>query len=254
MNNVGAWRAWLLVCAVLLGMGSLKAAERVDVLEYYTAPPFVIDRHYELGLSYDLARLLTEMSEGRYNFIVDVIPRPRLDQRLTARKPGVVFWANPKWFGDAEKTRYQWTGVLLRDSNSVISPRSNPIEYTGAESLVGKDLVGIRGYYYTEVDPFVESGMINRVDVNSEEAAVKFVANGRADVTMFSETSARYFAKKFQLENFVHFSLKNHSDFERFILVQPFMPEVFDYVNSVVSTLPENEKWQEIISGYGLAD
>ena len=57
----------------------------------------------------------------------------------------VVPWVNPSWFGDVQQTRYLWTDGYKQDSNIVLSPIDNPVEYQGPESLTGKSISVLLG-------------------------------------------------------------------------------------------------------------
>lgn len=228
-------------------------ANAIPVWTYHAFPPFIINEQTETGLSYDLAALLTAKSEGKHQFKVEVLPRNRLDENLSSDDQGIVFWVNKAWFGDMDETKYLWSSALLSDSNSVISRSSNPVSYESADSLVGMSLVGVRGHHYKDMDELVKQNKVIRLNVSSEEAAIRFIASGRADVTIQSHSSAKYFANSLDLENKLHFSENPQSRYNRHILVQPQLQEVYKYIENFVTNLPANTKWNKLLEKYELS-
>lgn len=249
----GAAALPLLALALLaFNTKSALAAEYVPVWAYNPSPPFVLDQELETGLSYDLAKLLSERSKGQYSFEIEVLPRPRLDLNLSNNEPGVVFWVNNNWFGDPDKIKFLWSDTLIEGSASVLSPTANPVEFDGAESLIGMDLVGVRGHVYGPVDPLVEAGEISRKDVNSEESLIHFIASERAEVAIVAFSAAGYYIKDLGVEDKVHYSAKPHSEFNRYALVTSPLKHVLEYMDPVVNGFENDAEWQGLLEKYGL--
>lgn len=236
-----------LACILTL---SVAPAEVVPVWTYHATPPFVVDEQKKTGLSYDLAKLLTERSEGKYDFYVEVLPRVRLDERLLSGDPGIVFWANAVWFGDKDKSQYLWSSAIMQGRNVVISPISNPLEYDNAYSLIGKDFVGVRGHHYQYVDALVEQGKINRMDVISQQAALLSIASGHTEVSILANYTAIYYAEKLGLGDKIHFSSRSHTHYKRHILVQPQLRAVFGFVEKFATESTGNAQWQTLLENY----
>lgn len=234
------------------GLVSAQSPEYIPVWEYYESPPFVIDADNEEGITYDFARILSEQSKGRYRFEVEQMSLARLMHKLQADELGIVLWANHLWFHDPDKSKYLWSDTLVHDESSVISPISLSLEYKGAESLKGKDFLGISGYYYSDVDTLVEQGKIDRRDAKTEEAALQMVASERADVTIFSMRAAHYYRNKFKLADKLYFSSEPYASYERYALIQANQHALHDYINTVITRLPGIPAWQDIttISNY----
>lgn len=229
---------------------SAAFAEVVPVWIYHATPPFVVDEQKKTGLSYDLANLLTERSEGRFEFHVEVLPRVRLDKRLSSDVPGIVFWANNVWFGDKDKNQYLWSSAIMQDENAVISPASKPLEYESAGSLIGKDFVGVSGHHYQHVDALVKQGKINRMDVISQEAALLSIASGHTDVSILANCTAIYYSKNLGLGEKIHFSSNPHSYHQRHILVQPQLQAVFGFIEKFAIESADNAQWQALLENY----
>lgn len=241
------------LCVLTLLLGSPRAwAEDVTVWNYHNYPPYIVDIEKERGLSYDLARILTSMSEGRYQFRVTVLPRERLNMNLEAGQPGMVLWANHAWFGDDTRTRYLWTDPILNDRNVVISPMSVGFDYDGPRSLTGMTMVGVRGHKYQDVGRLIEYGLVRRVDVRGERNLLQFVASGRGRVAIVAESAVRYFVQELDLGDEVYIAREPHSRYQRHILVQPDLVGVHSFIQSAMPTLRRGAEWGEIALGYGV--
>lgn len=224
--------------------------EVVPVWIYHATPPFVVDEQNKTGISYDLAKLLTERSEGEFDFHIEVLPRIRVDERLSSGDSGIVFWANNVWFGDEHKSQYLWSSAIMQDKNAVISPVSNPLEYDSADSLIGKDFVGVRGHHYLHVDALVKQGEINRMDVTSQQAALLSIASGHTEVSILANCTAIYYSEKLGLGDKIHFSSIPHSYYKRHILVQPQLQGVFEFIEKFAIESTDNAKWQALLESY----
>ena len=243
--------ASLMMCATLWWTIAAQAND-VTLWTYHDFPPFVEDVDREKGLSYALAERLNALSEGRYNFEVKVISRPRLNHILREMEPGMVLWANPMWFQDTEKKKFLWTDVILNDSNAVISPATQPFEYSGPISVLNKNYAGVRGHIYTGLEQYFSDDSIKRVDVSTEQQLIYFVAFGRAEVAVISDIAARYFASQLQVLDKLHFSKEPHSSYSRFVFSQPSLTEEHAFVTDAIDGLRTDPGWQAHLQSYGL--
>ncbi|WP_415403841.1 hypothetical protein [Tateyamaria sp. SN3-11] len=252
-NPVARFLFGLTLCVLATVSGQSRAlAEDVSVWVYHNFPPYIVDASEQRGLSYDLARMLTEMSDGQYDFRVVMLPRQRLNQRLSSGEPGIVLWANPAWFADMDRTRFRWTTPILGDTNVVISPKADAFEYDGPQSLSGMTMVGVRGHRYQGVEGLIEDGSVERIDVRAERNLVQFIASGRGRVAIVAESAARYFVQELELEDRVHFSDMFHARYQRHVMVQPQLEAVHAFVSGAVSDLKRAQDWVDVVETYGL--
>ncbi|MBY5932191.1 transporter substrate-binding domain-containing protein [Tateyamaria omphalii] len=243
----------LLLFALATVPGHVRAsAEEVSVWIYHNFPPFIVNIKQERGLSYDLARLLTQKSDGQFRFRAMVLPRQRLNQRLEAGHQGMVMWANPAWFDDATRTRFLWTDPILSDRNVVISPMEVAFEYDGPRSLTGMTMVGVRGHRYQDVDRLIDYDLVKRVDMRSERSLVQFIASGRGRVAIVAQSAAQYFVQELGLRDAVHVSERPHSSYRRYIMVQPQQTELYSFLLEAVPQLSESAEWAKILERYGV--
>lgn len=253
-------RSSMLMIFTLMGFASLahnsassEETKSVTVWIYHNFPPFILDPDTGTGLSFELAKTLSTRSNGRYNFDVATVSRERLNHLLATGNHGLVFWANPAWFGDRKRQKFQWAPDLFVDHNDVISPITRPIRYNGSESLEGLTLAGVRGHRYPEIEPLLNAGKMVRDDVATEEHAVKFIAHGRADVSIIASSAARHFAQRPELKDRVFFSPKVFSTYTRSILMQTNDSELVGYVQAAVRDLLRTPEWSKMLSHYKLA-
>ncbi len=243
----------LLVSFLLVFLVSVTAvaAEDIRLLTYHAAPPFIINRDNRTGLTYDLADILTNNSAGRYRFVVDDLPRKRLDLILSQIDVAVVPWANPAWFDDKKRERFLWSDGYLNDSNALLSPASNPFEYSGPQSLVGKSISGLLGSRWAGIDELVAKGQVHRINFSNYFSAMRMIQHGRSDVALIPSPIARHFTASKKLSGLIHFSSLPHSQFFRHFLIKGRV-EVRDYLQSQVPYLLNSPQWKALLVGYGL--
>ncbi len=162
---------------------------------FYNFQPIVVNAPARQGLSFDLARLLADNSEGAFSFHVEVLPRRRLNNRLAEGLPGMVFWANNAWFGDREKTNYLWSGAVIDDWNVVISLEETPVDYTGPHSLFSMTLTGIAGHRYQGLEMLIEGRYMRRSTFNGEGQVIRFIGIGWGDVAIPANSAAQHYTR-----------------------------------------------------------
>ncbi len=243
----------LLLASLMLSTGSPTAisAENIPFITYHNAPPFIVDNDARIGLTYDLADMLSEQSEGRFNFVVDALPRMRLNSMLERSPSLVVPWVNPRWFKDAKMERYLWTSGYMPDSNAIISSAIRPIEYTGPLSLIGKSLSGVLGGRWVGIDALVKDGQIKRINTSSYLSAMRMVLLGRTEATIIPSPVAKYLISHENLSGYFHFSARPHSNYFRHFLVKG-RPDIQRFLETQVAILREDPRWKATMASYGM--
>lgn len=245
-----AIRVVLLVLFALQASWAM-AAEDIPFLTYHDAPPFIVDHKTEKGLTYDLARWLSENSKGKYRFVVGIVPRKRLDAMLGQPRPIVVPWVISEWFEDVWIQNQYWSAPILEDRNVLVSRSGNFFDYTGPDSLSGKTVSGLRGGAWVGLDELVEAGKIRRIDAPNYFLAMKLVLTGRADVAMVPEPVAKFFVEREKINGAFHFSQKPHSSYTRRILVSERL-DVFQHLEAQVPKMLKDPAWQTAVAKFGL--
>lgn len=216
---------------------------------YHLKPPFITDLGAEQGLYYDLSRFLSE-STG-YEFYTVFVPRKRIDKMLEDNQlEGIVIGVNPKWFGDVQQKKYLWTQPFFKDRDEFISLRSDPFDYKGAESLSGKTLAGVRGFIYANIEPLVEQNQIQRFNTIGEEEVIKMVVKGRAFTGIVSRSTFDYLYPRISEMKNLYISKQPHDQFERKILVPKNRSELYNKLESKLSQIDNDPRWQAIVQSY----
>ena len=220
----------------------------VRVLSYYEIVPFKITDTQ--GLSFDLIAQLNAASPPSLQFTLQHLPRNRINNALTSDEGLIVLLVNPAWFGDKEKTRYFWSESLFQDGNDVVSLITNPISYTGIESLKGKKMGALLGRKYGLIDKAVEDGDILREDVNDLGRNLRKLNAGYIDFTILSRTWSAYLINS----QFLHGKFKRSpfKDFTRHLLMSHSLKPHVKFITDWVNSLNHSEQWQLTLKKYGI--
>lgn len=225
--------------------------ETIPIQTYHSTPPFVVEEQSRLGLTYDLADILSEKSAGRFRFVASNWPRKRLNKNLENTDVLVVPWVNPTWFGDAKQTRYLWTDGYRQDSNIVLSRIDDPVDYHGPESLVGKSISVLLGARLAGIDDLIEQGKIRRETASSFESVLRMVLHSRVDATILPSPVAKYFIAKTKSQGRFYISDQSHRKYWRHFLVKG-RPDVHEYLQGLVPFLLHDPQWKAVEAKYGM--
>ncbi|MES2257384.1 MAG: hypothetical protein V4724_02640 [Pseudomonadota bacterium] len=179
-------RKLVLAASLLAAAGAW--AENVQVLVYHDFPPFV-----DAGganLSRDVCALLDARATGRYKFLLQVVPRRRLDALLLrASAPVLVLWVSPDFF--PEPQRYHWGGALMPDSAVLLTMPGRQIDPAQAATLRGLRFGALSGHYYNYpgIEAALKDGTIARLDDTSPERNYRKLLLGRIDMTIIAEST-----------------------------------------------------------------
>ena len=246
-----ATRIFALFTLLFVMAGSAAAAEtRVGVFTYHTHPPFVTGQ--QQGLTYDLARYLSDKSDGRYVFKVSEMSRPRINKSITKEQSAIVPWVNPVWFGDKEETKHTWTaGALMTDGNAVVTRSDTALDYNGPASIDGMVLGGLKGHRYSGLDDYIEqSASTRRVDADSHTVNFRKLLDKQTDVMLIPKSGALFVIKQKQIEDQVYISPTPHSSYARRVMVLAGQGELKAYLDSILAGLDNDPAWKEIMSAY----
>ncbi len=224
--------------------------QTIPFLTYHIGEPFIVNTDARLGLTYELADVLSKRSDGRYKFEVTQLPRLELNNRLRQDPKVVIPWVNPTWFGDTNQTKYFWTKGYMEDSNSIISSPTDPIEYTGPSSLKGLTVAGQEGAKWVGLDPLVEDGSITRVDTTNYWETMRMVFFEKVDAALLPTPIAKYLLAKRKLAGRIHFSSEPHSQFLRHLLTKGD-EKIHAYLKSQIPYLQNSREWKSIMARYG---
>jgi polar amino acid transport system substrate-binding protein len=221
----------------------------VTAYAYHLKPPFIANLSTEQGLYYDLSRFLSQNSE--YEFYTVFVPRKRIDKLLANNQlDGIVIGVNPKWFADVQQEKYRWTQSFFTDKDEFISLKSQPFDYTGADSLAGKTLAGVRGFVYANIEPALAQNSMRRFNTIGEEEVINMILMGRANTGIVSRSTFDYLIPRIPDMQNLHISAQPHDKFERKILVPKNNPKLYAEIELKLAQLQQNQRWLAILQGY----
>ncbi|NQZ31422.1 MAG: hypothetical protein HRU06_09095 [Oceanospirillaceae bacterium] len=237
----------LLICLSLFNTHA-SSAQKIPLWTYYDFPPFIINTSLKTGLVYDLARLLSDQSQGKLQFNALYLPRKRLDQKLKSQAVGVVAFVSPLWF----KGSYLWSPKLLLGRNEVISLTSQELEYTTPESLKNLHFTGLLGHKYPGIDKLVRAGRVKRSNVLNVKTALKTLLKGRTDAILLPRVAALYQVNKLGADALVYYSKQPQYMFYRHLLFQSSLHSAFAELTPFLTNLHLNPQWLSILDTYNL--
>ncbi len=227
-----------------------KEKIHVDVYVYHLKPPFIVSNTNKLVLYFDFSVYLNSKSD-KYHFETVFVPRKRIETMLGSDKlDGILLGVNPVWFKDKAETKYLWTSSVYQDQDEFVSLAESPVEYTGAESLVGKILGGIRGFYYFGIDEQVKQGDINRYDTIGEYELLQMIMLKRVDVGIVSRSTLEYLTKAKGWQSKFYLSKQPHDIYERRVMVPHYKRAIYDEILPIVRDLPNDPFWKLMLKQY----
>ena len=232
----------------------ISAEEKVDVdvYVYHLQPPFIVNSQTRTGLYYDFATYLNSKST-KFHFDIVFVPRKRVGNMLDDdRLNGILLGVSPVWFQDKMETKFLWTKSVHEDQDEIVSLVDNPIEYTGAESLTGKILGGVRGFYYYGISEKVTEGKIARYDTIGEDEVLQMVLLKRVDFGIISRSTLSYLVEAKNWQDTFYLSKQPHDKYQRRVLVPYPQKAVFDEIAPIVNKIAEDPKWQQTLLKYSL--
>jgi len=256
-NVLSDWLKCLLLFCSAIALFPVHGLEKKPVLvyAYHLKPPFIVDMAREKGIYYDFSSYINARN-GPFDFQTIFVPRKRVEHFLANNQlDGIVIGVNPTWFDDNDENKYLWTPALLLDQDEFVSLIHKPIVYTGAESLVGRTLGGVLGFYYFAVNDYIKQGLITRVDTIGEKEVLQMLLKGRADVGIVSRSTFNYLIPRTGWNNKFFLSPKPHETYARRILVPHNKKEIYTYLLPLLQNMDTNPEWQAVIRKYnGNAD
>ena len=247
--RITMWK-WFVFFSLFLACWPAKA-EDIRFVTYHLSPPFITNEEKRIGLTYELAKLLSDRSNGRFQFIVEPTTRTKINDLLDGDGIFVIPWVIPQWFKDAPKEGLEWTGGIIDDGNALLFNISKPIDYSGPKSLIGRSIAGLEGGYWVGIDPLIKKGLIQRHEAPTYWDAMREVLLKRVDVAIIPYSVAKFLIAKNEKSGDFLFSPTPHSRFQRRLLIKGHK-EVGAFLDNQSKLLGNSPEWIAIMSAYGL--
>lgn len=218
---------------------------------YHLKVPLVINEAVHTGMYFDVLRYFDQHS-GEYQFELHYLPRRRLDALVKDGKlDGLVIGVAPLWFGDVGESKYAWTKSFVHDTDEVISLRETPFEFSDAESLIGKKVGLVFGYYYYGVSELAQAGKLTRDDASSEDHHFRKLLARRIDVAIISRSNYDYVMKtKPEWVVQFHVSKIPHDQIARRILLPLHLSKLQTDLNKLIDEMQHDSAWQQQMKIY----
>ncbi|WP_286265004.1 substrate-binding periplasmic protein [Thalassotalea atypica] len=217
---------------------------------YHNKPPFIVDEENEHGLYFDLSQYLSSKSNN-YEFVTIYIPRKRLERMIKNNKlDGVVIGVSPVWFNDEAENKFLWLPSFYTDRDEFISLKSSAFEYNDYQSLIGKTVASVAGYYYFNINEAVSAGQLQRIDTIGELQVLELVKKGRANMGLVSQSVFKFLRKQGKLEDIFHISPTPHDSFSRRAFTNLDNADVHKEIQRLMKFIVLDPLWQGMLAQY----
>ncbi len=241
----------VLFVALLMHTTWASATETISFVVYNSYVPIILDTQPASGFAYAVADLLTKRSQGRFHFVVQVVPRKRLDHMLESGDPLVVPFVAPSFFADEAMTRYFWTSPLFVDRQLIVYNPAHPIDYKLPDSLRGKILGGIIGFHYAPLEAMIAKGEITREDAVKDEQNLAKLAAARIDAVTISSLSYNYLRTVDLRFGELETCPTPLYPIERRFFVQG-RADIRDFIESALADVATSPEWHNVFSSVHL--
>ena len=123
---------------------------------------------------------------------------------------------------------------------------TSPFEFTGPESLTGKILAGVAGYYYFGVNEAIDRRLVSRIDTTGERQVLELITLGRADFGIVSKSVFTYLNSIDDLPDVFHLSEQPHDVFLRRAFTLHQHLETYKAMLPLLESLDDDPTWQAI--------
>ena len=221
---------------------------------YHDKPPYFESTHsgYK-GIYKEFVDYLNNQ-QSDITVVLSFQPRKRLEDSLHKNKlDGGVLGVNPLWFNDSEKAKYLWSNAFMLDQDVVVTQKTKVFDYKHPKDLIGKRLALPRGLYFWGVSELIVDGKIRVYETSSDLQDLEMVLLDRADATITSQLTFRYFThNRFSPEQFSVFDTP-HDKFERYVLFPRQYNSAYKRLAPVISNAINDPEWLAVLHRYHYA-
>lgn len=180
LNGSPSHLARAFLCLLALASGPVfGAGDDVPVLRFNVSPngypPYLIVKQDRAsGIMWDVMERIA--SRLGYRVVAERIPRKRVDQMLL---DGFID-ATPRareW--TAEPDKFLFTDPVVHIEEVFFVPSQSPLEYQQPEDLFSRTVVTHLGYLYPPLEPYFQSGKIQRFDVARDRNMFTYLVYGQ---------------------------------------------------------------------------
>jgi len=245
----------ILLYGVIISLLSIdshaSAEERLPIVMYVyqNNTPFIKNLETKSGLSFDLAKYLNH-KQKKYIIAVKYLPRKRLHFYLN-NKPVIMILTNKSWQNDKNGTKYLWSGPVLLEKKYFIWSIEKPIDFKGFESLRGLTFGAVRGYNYSQLEPYFIDKSIQKEIGDNEVSNLKKLLAGRIDFTEISLSSYRTYLieNKDMVGKFVIHKKANYETSRDIMFTKDYL-SFFQFINPIILNMKHDKEWHQYLEKY----
>lgn len=212
------------------------------------APYEMMDGKHPSGIGLDIFNAV--MSE-QFKAEVELFNKPRLNL-YTQRGPVYTRLEAKEWL--RKEYDYWFSAPVMPLSDIIISPASNPFEFTTPSSLEGQTVGCIRNYFYPKAAPLFKTKKATRYDVNKDIVILRMVKAGRVDVGILDYRTALWLIRNtedLKLEDFHIATTPLDSVDLRFVFNKvESWEQHLPAINARIKEIQQNGALEKILSKY----
>lgn len=211
-------------------------------------PPFLIvqqDGSFS-GIVWDIFSAIA----SRQGYVVEglEIPRKRVDDFILSghidATPRAIEWT-------AEPERFLFTEPLLQVEEVFFMREGTEFEFTGPESLIGKNVVTHLGYKYPTLKPVFASGKAERFDVQNERDMLRYLIDGRQyDLGIAVLQVGLWHIRQEQWQDKLDYAPQPLSSQGYRLMFAKERGEFVQLFNRELEAMKANGEWDEILNRY----
>lgn len=181
---------------MLFSLSALADNKTKLIITYgdHNSAPYAIEKGEQLsgGIIKDIATELSDELDVGVTFIKT--PRKRIERYLENNTIHLVLIANPAWLINSDKL--QWSETILIEKSIMVIKASNENKYQEIIDFRGMIIGTIRGYKYTNLQPYFDKEYFIRYDVSNLNVNFIRLALERIDALVDSEILINYQLKQ----------------------------------------------------------
>lgn len=252
-KNFGQWIFLVTALSILPMLCFGIPKKEVKVWTDYEFPPFIENLAEKKGLTFDMLKTLNQESNHPYHYVLEILPRKRIDYYLLMKKEGVVIWTNPTFFGKQAEKKYYWSHTLFKDQQEILSPSAKPVEFDGTiKSIMGNNFGGILGQRYRLIDAASKMKQLHRQDVFYEIDLIRMILKERFDFITLPRSTAQFFEKSMRLKGKIHYSKICLSQYSRKFLIPKYMRDLVSPINQKIEKFRKSGTLKSMVKKYGI--
>jgi polar amino acid transport system substrate-binding protein len=187
---------FFILYSMLFSLSALADNKTKLIITYgdHNSAPYAIEKGEQLsgGIIKDIATELSDELDVGVTFIKT--PRKRIERYLENNTIHLVLIANPAWLINSDKL--QWSETILIEKSIMVIKASNENKYQEIIDFRGMIIGTIRGYKYTNLQPYFDKEYFIRYDVSNLNVNFIRLALERIDALVDSEILINYQLKQ----------------------------------------------------------